>query len=75
MKYTPPAGFPTPQLLAQAQKEYAAFEGVDKPLDEDGVPIPFPPPKPKKEVFSREEYRHVDEMAMGVSIILQSHMT
>ena len=69
MTYTPPVGFPTPQLLSQAQKDYDACQKVrDRPLDMDGVPIPFPCTKSKTKMYWREKYRHVDEMAMSVSM-------
>ena len=64
--YTPFTEFPSPDRLARAQRDYTAAN-VEHPLYEDGIPLPFPPPTRKADVFRAEDYRDIDEHALQTS--------
>ena len=67
--YTPFTEFPSPDRLARAQRDYAAAN-VERPLDENGIPLPFPPPTRKADVFRVEDYKDIDEHALRASVFM-----
>ena len=62
-----PAMFPTPSMLAEAQRRYNAEKrGARVRLDKEGVPLPFPPRTPKAAVFNPADFKAIDQHAQRV---------
>ena len=65
--FKPFTQFPTPNLLALSQREYAAEKKKPEVDQETGVPVPSPPPTTKSQVFDPEKYSNTDKRALSVS--------
>ena len=72
--FVPFSEFPTPELLAKAQVEYAT-SGADHEVDDDGTSKPFPPPTNKQSVLDAERWQLIDKHVKRVNIdIIKGHM-
>ena len=58
--------FPTPHLLAKAQRDYAALCITHEPEGEDNIPAPFPPPITKAEIIKKTSFNEPDKHALQV---------
>ena len=66
-KFKPFMEFPTPNLLAKAQRDYAATNPKHEKEKDSSAPSPFPPPTKKSEIFDRKDYVKIDNRASEVS--------